>query len=146
MARYEAEIETAATPEQVLRALTDFSSRRVEIWPYLSADRFRVIEQTETTARVREGSGAPAWVWAIERYDWSEPGTVRWKVEDSDAFASGTELIVRAKPREGGGSRVHITWERAGKTLKGKMVVGMVAAMKGKPIFDTYKKVFDSLA
>jgi len=146
MAKYETDIETELSPEGVVAALTDFSERRAEIWPYLAKDRFEVRELGETSALIKEGSGAPVGVWAVERYDWSEPNTVRWSVVESDAFVSGTTLIVRVAPRDGGGSRVHIVWERAGKTAKGKFVVGLISLAKGKPIFKTYKKVFDKLA
>jgi hypothetical protein len=144
MPRYERQIETAASPEQVRQTLIDFSPRRTEIWPYLASGYFEVLELGDTWALVREGSGSgPMGVWAVERYDWSEPGVVRWKVEDSNAFASGTELVVRITPRDGGGSRVDVRWERAGKTIKGKMIVGVISALKAKPIFDSYRKVFD---
>ena len=74
--RFESGFDTKASPEQVLAALTDFSDKRLETWQgTLDPDKFEVYEVGETSARVREGSKRPD-VWAVEQYDWSEPGHI----------------------------------------------------------------------
>ena len=72
------ELVTRASPEQVLRALTDFSDRRVHTWSRtLDPKTYEVREQGDTWAVARESTpGSPYWV--VARYDWSDPAVVRW--------------------------------------------------------------------
>jgi Polyketide cyclase / dehydrase and lipid transport len=104
------EVDTTASPEQVRRALTDFSRRRLEIWDRtLDPKRYEVREQGETWAVAREASpGSPAWV--VARYDWSDPAVVRWTIEESSYGGGGTGEV-RAAPRPEGGSRLQAAWE-----------------------------------
>ena len=102
------ELTTRATPEQVLEALTDFSERRPEIWRRtLDASSYELRELGDTWAVARESTaGSPFWV--VERYDWSEPGVVRWTdVETSWGGLGAGE--VRIQP-DGAGSRLRAEW------------------------------------
>ncbi len=146
MACVEMEFTTKLSPTGVVAALTDFSDRRPDVWPYLDRSQYRVLEVGETHALVREGTGKPFPVWAVERYDWSEPNVVRWTVQESDTFQAGLGLVVRVSPAPGGGSTVHLTWERVGLTPGGKIVVALIALMRGKPLAKTFQRVFDKLA
>jgi hypothetical protein len=99
-------LETAATPDQVFQAFTDFSDRRLEVWrKTLAPGKYEVRELGDTWAVVREGSGGTK-IWVLLRYDW-EPGVVRWSLVDSDHCGAG-EGEVRITPRDGGGSRVNV--------------------------------------
>ena len=76
-------VETKASPEQVHRALTDFSPRRLQIWHRtLDPDRYEIRDQGPMWAVAREASPrSPFWV--VVRYDWSQPDEIRWVVEES---------------------------------------------------------------
>ena len=43
----------------------------------------------------------------------------------------GSYVVCEIEPAEGGGSRLHITWDRRGKTVFGKLFVGMLALTRG---------------
>lgn len=107
------DIVTKASPEQVLRALTDFSDRRPEIWHRtLDPRKYELRGQGETWAYAKEGTaGSPFWVAA--RYDWSQPGVVRWTVEES-SYGGGGDGFVLIEPGADGGSRLHAEWTSTG--------------------------------
>jgi Polyketide cyclase / dehydrase and lipid transport len=146
MARIEKDLQTALPPDRVVAALTDFSDRRGEIWPLLDASQFKVLETGETSALVREGSSKPFRVSAVERYDWSVPGVVRWTVQESDSFMPGYGMEVRVTPAAAGGSTVHVVWERVGKDFKGKFIVGLLVLLRARPIFSGFQTAFDRIA
>ena len=107
------DLETKASPEQVRRALTDFTEERLRIWNRtLDPKTYEVREQGPTSAVARESTpGSPFWV--VARYDWSDPAEVRWTVVES-SYGGGGEGVVRVAPRENGGSRLHAEWTYAG--------------------------------
>ncbi len=132
MAQVEIDVESSASPERVIAGLTDFTERRPELWPGLNPRKYRVYEVGDTWADVQEGNNDM--IWARERYDWSTPGTVRWTVQESSFSTTGdfVEVVVSAKP--GGGSRIHVTWSRHGKTLAAKAMIALIAASRGRPV------------
>ncbi|MCW2848126.1 MAG: hypothetical protein JWR90_2100 [Marmoricola sp.] len=103
------DVETKASPEQVRRAFTDFTDRRLQTWSRtLDPKTYELRGLGETWAVVRESSpGSPFWV--VVRYDWSEPAVMRWTVEESSYGGAG-EGMIRVAPGDGGGSRVHVEW------------------------------------
>jgi hypothetical protein len=104
------EVNTLASPEQVRRALTDFSSRRLETWNRtLDPKRYELRDHGETWAVAREATpGSPFWV--VARYDWSDPHVIRLRVEESSYGGAG-EGLFRIAPGEDGGSRLHVEWD-----------------------------------
>jgi hypothetical protein len=146
MPRLELDVETSLPPERVREALLDFSERRPDIWPSLERSLYQVHSVGETSADVTEGSKLPgATIWAREHYDWSTPNTVRWTVTESNFCTPGSFVAATIHPREGGGTRLHIEWERFGTSLVGKLAIRMIALTKGKPIAASVKKTFDAL-
>ncbi|GAA3509237.1 hypothetical protein [Georgenia daeguensis] len=107
------DLETTASPEQVRRALTDFTDRRLQIWSRtLDPRTYELRDSGETWAEARESSsGSPFWV--VVRYDWSDPDVVRWTVTQS-SYGGGGEGFVRTSPLGDGGSRVHAEWSYSG--------------------------------
>jgi hypothetical protein len=107
------EVETKASPDQVRRALTDFSSRRLETWHRtLDPKRYELRDQGETWAVAREATpGSPFWV--IARYDWSDPDVIRLMVEESSYGGTGTGSF-RIAPMADGGSRLQVEWNNTG--------------------------------
>ena len=106
------DLETRASPEQVRRALTDFSDARLRTWNRsLDPWSYRLLDEGDHWAVAREStSGSPFWV--VLRYDWSDPDVVRWTVTDSSYGGSGHGLV-RVTAAPDGGSRVHAEWDNA---------------------------------
>jgi hypothetical protein len=104
------DVTTYASPEQVLRALTDFTDRRPQIWNRtLDPRTYEVRGLGDTWAVARESTpGSPFWV--VARYDWSDPAVVRWTVEESSYGGHGTGSVQIA-PTVDGGSRLHVEWD-----------------------------------
>jgi hypothetical protein len=134
MAHVIADRDTTASPEHFIRALTDFSSKRLELWPNLDRKYFAVEESRATSAEVTEGSHGFGGVWERSRYDWSRPGTVRIDVQDSNAFEPGSYWLYEVTPRPGGGSHVHMEFDRRPRNFKGK-VLGALFSVAGNKIF-----------
>lgn len=113
--------ESAAPPERVLRAARDFSARRADLWPDVHVEHLEVHEQGEDWAEVTEGNPWPiGFVWERLRYDWSQPGSVKGVVVDSNIFKRGSTWELRATPADGGGSRVEVIAVRHLKGVRGK--------------------------
>lgn len=141
MLRIEFDVETSLTPEQVTTALTDFSDRRTEIWPDLASEFYEVYSVGETTADAKEGTSMPGLkVWAKEHYDWSQPGVVEWRVVESNFSVPASGIVAKIDPTESGGSRIHITWERAGSNLKGRVLCRMMKLTNGSMIKSSLRK------
>jgi hypothetical protein len=147
MTRFEVDFETKLSPERVVEALTDFSPRRPEVWTGLSREFYQVYSVAEHSAEVQEGSSKPIKVWAKERYDWSTPGTVTWTVNESNFCTPGSAVSVRAQASPaGGGSQIHLTWERFPSNLKGRVAIAMMKVMGPRIIKNYCLKVLDGLA
>jgi hypothetical protein len=69
-----------------------------------------------------------------ERYDWSVPRRIAFTAVDSGFATPGSHVVIDIEPAEGGGSRLHVTWERWGKDLFGKLFVGLMALTRGVAI------------
>ena len=75
------------SPERVLAAGYDFSARRTEIFPAVTDPYFDVHELAQTSADVTEGTRVGIGInWERCRYDWSEPGSVKAVVTDSNVY------------------------------------------------------------
>jgi hypothetical protein len=121
---------TPVPPERVRAALTDFSDARPSIWPSLAPDHYEVHARGEDWAEVTEGADFAGGVWERGRYDWSQPGVVRFSVSDSNAFAAGSSWEYRVRP-DGSGSVVDLTVSRRAATPKGH-VLALLLRIGGK--------------
>ena len=94
---------TFLPPERVLEAAHDFSARRAEMWPDVHVEHLNVHDSGETWADVTEGN---PWliglVWERLRYDWSQPGSVKGTVIDSNIFKPGSTWEIKAQATNGG--------------------------------------------
>ena len=144
--RFQFALDTRATPEEVVRAFTDFTDRRPELWKgSLDPAQYEVRELGDTWAVVKEGTARPA-VWAVERYDWSRPGTVAWAARESNFCRPGSGVEVRAVPRPDGGSRVHVRWHRSPMGVRGAVIVPL-ARLAGPRMFrKQWTQVLDGVA
>jgi hypothetical protein len=134
MAHVSVDKDTTVPPQAVIGALTDFSERRIELWPNIDREYFKVHQVSETSAEVTEGSRG---VWERTHYDWSEPGTVRIEVEDSNAFRAGSWWVYSVQPRPAGGSRVHLEFDRRPRTAKGLLLHALLT-VAGQKIFGDF--------
>ena len=115
--------ETPVAPERVLDAARDFSERRAAMWPDVHVEHLQVHEAGEGFAEVTEGNPWPiGYVWERLRYDWSQPGSVKGVVTDSNIFKPGSTWEIRATPAEGGGSRVEVIGVRHLRGFKGRLL------------------------
>ncbi len=135
MAHVVTELDTTASPERVIGALTDFSTRRFDLFPNVDRKYFKLESAGEDSAEVTEGSGVFGGVWERGRYDWSRPGTVRIDVTDSNAFEPGSYWLFEVTPRANGGSHVHMEFDRRPRNLKGYMV-SAVLGLVGSKMYD----------
>ena len=124
---------STVSPEKVLRALTDFSPDRPRLWPNLDPRIYEVHDTGRDWAEVTEGSSFDGGIWERARYDWSEPGTVRIAVLDSNAFAPGCSWTYKIDPVHGG-SRVELEVVRHGRTLNRRALAGLLA-LTGRMVF-----------
>ncbi len=62
------------------------------------------------------------------------PGRVEWIALDSSFGAPGSRVVVEIERAAGGGSIVHVTWDRRGGSLFGKLFVGLLALTRGIPV------------
>jgi hypothetical protein len=134
MARIHYEADGDIPPDRFIAALTDFSSRRPELWPNLSPAYFKVNELSDTWADVQEGTAILGGVWARERYDWSEPGRVTLTLIESPSFRPGTVIDYHVTGRAGGGCHVSVDFQRIATSLSGR-VVGAAVQLGGRRRF-----------
>jgi hypothetical protein len=146
MAKIEMDVETSLDPERVKAALLDFSPRRPEIWPGIAPSLYEVYSVGDTSAEIKEGTKMPgAAIWAKEHYDWSTPGLIKWTVKESNFSAPGSYVSAAISPRTGGGSRIHVTWDRTPSSLLGRILMTMIRATKGKPVRASMEKALQKL-
>ena len=110
----------------------DFSERRPERWPGLPANQYEVYEVGDTWAEIREGYRGP--IWNRERYDWSDPDRIVFTAVDSGFAKPGGSVVMNIRPADGGGSDVHVTWDRRGRNLFGRVFIGLMALTRGAPV------------
>jgi hypothetical protein len=134
MARIQYEADGNVSVEGFIAALTDFSSRRPEIWPNLSPAYFKVYELGDTWAVVQEGTAILGGLWARERYDWSQPGRVTLTLIESPSFRPGTVIDYHITAREGGGCHVSVDFQRIATSLNGR-IVGAAVQLGGRRRF-----------
>ncbi|HET6439234.1 MAG TPA: SRPBCC family protein [Anaeromyxobacter sp.] len=127
-------MDTTVPPETVIGALTDFSEARLALWPNIDRKYYQVHQVAGTSAEVTEGSRG---IWERTHYDWSQPGTVRIDVQDSNAFRPGSYWIYSVRPRPGGGSHVHLEFLRRPRNARG-LLVSALLSVAGEKIFGDF--------
>ena len=127
---------TRLSPERVLAAGYDFSARRSEIFPAVSTQHMEVHELSQTSADVTEGTPAGVGInWERCRYDWSEPGSVKAIVTDSNVYQPpNSSWELRATQTESG-SKVEMIWIRDFTHDARGRIFGTLFRLVGKPVF-----------
>jgi hypothetical protein len=103
--------DTRSRPQRVLEAARDFSDRRADVWPNVRARHLKVHQRGENFAEVTEGTWVVGLFWERNRYEWSEPGSVKATVIGSNIFQPGSTWELRATTRDGG-SKVEMVLHR----------------------------------
>ena len=136
---------TRASPEQVLRALTDFTESRLETWNRtLDPKTYELRESGQTWAVARESSPrSPFWV--VVRYDWSDAEKVRWTVLDS-SYGGGGEGLVQIARGVDGGSQVHAEWTYTGARLMQRPLIFLINHGMGRFIWRMWASALDRYA
>jgi len=113
--------ETTLTPQRVLDAAHDFASRRAEVWPNVRAKHLTIHARGANFAEVTEGTWVVGLFWERNRYEWSQPGSVKATVLDSNIFRAGSTWELRATAHDDG-THVEMILNRGFRTgPKGKI-------------------------
>lgn len=112
-------VTTALTPEQVIAMAADFSEGREKLWPNAKNKYLRVHEEGAEFAEVTEGLRMIGVFWERSRYDWSERGTIRRTIIDSNVITPRSTWELTATS-QGEGSEVVMRLDREFRpTIKG---------------------------
>ena len=143
MARVSFDIHTSLPPAPVMSMLTDFSAHRPDVWPMLAPELYEVHRLGSGSADVKEGSLYPALIWELDHYEWSAD-RVRWTVQKSNYCQPGSYVEVRVRPGAGGGSKLHVDWNRRGVGIKGKVLITFIVLTRGVIIRrKVFQRAFD---
>ncbi len=127
--------------EKVIGAMIDFSDRRPEIWPNLSAKIYRAHSVGESTADVTEGTGIPGGgVWERVTYEWTD-AVVKSVITDASMFQAGGTFEFRVEPH-GSGSRIHFSIDRKAKTFMARLVGAFMQVSNGAPMKKSFYAVY----
>ena len=114
------QVVTDLAREAVLKALTDFSDRRPQLYRNIDRSHFRVHDHGPGWANVTEGN---VLAWERSRYEWDAgSGTVTVNTTESDSWLPGSRWEYRLRPTAAGGTQVDVTVVRNPRTLRGKLI------------------------
>ena len=139
------DLTTKASPEQVLRAMTDFTDRRLKIWhKTLDPKVYEVRELGDTWAVAREGSPrVPFWV--VVHYDWSDPRLIRWTEVESNHGDRGAGSM-RIGPGDEGGSRVRVEWTTHAVRTRDRIAMFLLHHTMNRVIARMWREALDRYA
>ncbi len=129
MAKVSYTVTTDRDPKAVWDALTEFGPRRAELWPDLSPS-FKVLERGDSWAVVRESTDSLG-IYAVERYEWTEP-VITATVQQSNAAQPGGTWRMEVLPGRTGGSVVKVAMDRRAKGFVGHLVHGLFQVTNGR--------------
>lgn len=141
MPRFSFQLDVTDRPEIVIGKMIDFTDRRPEIWPNLTARLFRVHSLGPASADVTEGTALPGIdVWERVTYEWTDT-SVRGVLTDGRIFAPGGIFEMRVAPR-GTGSRIDNDYDRRSRTVLGRLLGGFLHVSRGAPIKRSFRQVY----
>ena len=141
MPKFSCVLDVRDPPEKVIGAMLDFSDRRPEIWPNLSAKIYKAHSVGENTADVTEGTDIPGGgVWERVTYEWTG-AVVTSVITDSKLFQAGGMFEFRVEPH-GSGSRIHFSIDRKAKTFIARLVGAFMQVSNGAPMKKGFYAVY----
>jgi hypothetical protein len=139
--RFTFQLDVRDPPATVLGAMIDFSDRRPQIWPNLTASLYRVHELGAARADVTEGTAMLGLrVWERVTYTWTDE-VVRSVITEGTIFEAGGTFEFRVAPR-GGGSRITVDYDRRSKGVLGRCAGAMLHVTRGAPIRRSFLQVY----
>lgn len=146
MARVHFQLDTSLNPDEVVRALTDFSPRRAEVWRNIDQDHLKIHGQGPGWAEVTEGNSLAGGVWERNRYDWGgEPGRVSIKTLESNVWSPGDGWEYQIKPNSGGGSKINVDVVRHGRGAKGALIDGVISIFGSRMLREDLRRALAPL-
>jgi len=133
MVEFRLTAESSARAADVLASARDFSPRRIDTWPNVSAKRYDVHAIGETYAEVTEGA-LQGLFWERSRYEWSRPGVVRQAVIDSNVLLPGSTWEISATPN-GEGCHVECLFRRAFKRTPKGLFAWLLNRFASAPVY-----------
>ncbi|MCL1869802.1 MAG: hypothetical protein FWF90_05245 [Promicromonosporaceae bacterium] len=113
---------------ELMKVLTDFSPSRVDTWPSIDAEHFRVHGLGPDWAEVTEGTAA---AWERARYEWDDAaGRVVITTHDSKVAGPGG-WVFQLVPLEDGDTRVEVELERRPTTFKQRIFASVLPLSGG---------------
>jgi hypothetical protein len=116
---------TSVSPDRFITALTHFGPGRGEIWGNSHEDSVKVDASGDTWADVTEGSTAG--FWEQLHYDWSQPNVVHLTTTNSNAWSDRSSWTYTLTPRSDGGTDIVLVVVREGRSVKGRLLAGLLA-------------------
>jgi hypothetical protein len=141
MPKFSFQLDVRDPPAQVIGKMVDFSDRRPEIWPNLTARLYRVHALGPGTADVTEGTALPGVdIWERVTYEWTD-SVVHGVLTDGRIFKPGGTFQFRVEPH-GGGSRIYNDYDRRTKTLLGRSLGVFLQLTNGAVIQRAFRRVY----
>ena len=141
MPKFSFALDVRDPPEKVMAAMIDFSDRRPEIWPNLSAKIYQAHSVGENTADVTEGTDIPGGrVWERVIYEWTDT-VVKSVITDGNLFQAGGTFEFRVEPQRSG-SRIHFSIDRKAKTFMARLVGAFMQMSNGAPMKQSFNTVY----
>jgi hypothetical protein len=141
MPKFSFVLDVRDPPEKVMAAMIDFSDRRPEIWPNLSAKIYQAHSVGENTADVTEGTDVPGGrVWERVTYEWTD-AVVKSAITEGNLFQTGGTFEFRVEP-QGSGSRIHFSIDRKAKTFIARLVGVFMQVSIGAPMKRSFYTVY----
>lgn len=135
-------VGTTVAAEVVLEAARDFTDRRAELFRDVHLAHLKIHEIGDGYADVTEGNPWPiGYVWERLHYDWSQPGSVKGTVIDSNIFKPGSTWEIRATPTDKG-STVEIIGVRRLRGFKGWLLAPLFPLSLAKSDVADYLRQF----
>jgi hypothetical protein len=112
---------TSLTPDEVIAAAADFSDTREKLWSNCKSKYLQVHDRGADFAEVTEGFRLVTVFWERSRYDWSQAGTIRQTVIDSNVVEPRCTWELTANPSAEGCEVVMRLRREFRPTVKGKV-------------------------
>jgi hypothetical protein len=129
---------SSASPEQVLRAVHDFSEQRSKVWANVKAGHLDVHDSGADFAEVTEHLALFGHFWERSRYEWPDPGSVKQTVLDSNDLAPGSTWELRAVAGGRGGSQVEMLLSRSFRSGPSGRIASALNHLGGKRGWGSY--------